>query len=61
MVTRNFVLINLFLLDESNHKIDLGIPLKRKTFKWRLDENISKEDLDKKRKTFWETCYTSGV
>jgi hypothetical protein len=55
------VLINLFLLDESNHKIDLGIPLKRKTFKWRLDENISKEDLDKKRKTFWETCYTSGV
>lgn len=42
-------------------KQHLGVPLKRIKFKWKLSEDMSIEDLNERRKSFWETCYTIGV
>lgn len=39
----------------------MGVPLKRKNFKWRQKERMSSEDLKLKRSMFWETCHNYGV
>lgn len=54
-------LLIYFISDENIENLNFGIPLKRKNFKWRLEKDISLEDLEVKRRTFWETCYSYGV
>lgn len=40
---------------------NLGVPLKRIQFKWRMNQSINQDDIIIKRNSFWETCYSAGV